>query len=519
MSIVTVSGFSEDSNMSVEGRKVLVVDDWDDNRDIIYELLSDENVDVRTARNGPEALSMVRDFQPDVVLLDVKMPGMNGMQVLEKLNVHGNHYEVIMMTGHENIDDACKAMELGAFSYVRKPIMLEQLLEQITNALVKVDETRGHLLKEKTYKEELKKYSDMLKETFDIAEFQSKRFDLILNNLNEPFLAIDCDTIVMMLNNAAEETFNVNVAQSIGCEVRQVFSDKAFVTSLLKLIGTANTTDDASIFKVISFKEFFFNASISKLINVAGVLTGYMIVFNDITDSFRAEYIRNSFLQYIAHEIGAPLSSIKNSSALLATDNGMSGASRTRLSDLGNSCQRIGRLVNTITRFTRTMSTTAQVQPESLDVIEFSETIVEGYRKPAADKGVTIVFKHELVDGIVVTDRDLLSTVIDGVLDNAMKYSPSDGTVTFTITDSENDENDFMTIAIVDNGPGIDLHQLDSLFEWFRQGDDPTTQAYGGAGLGLPLAQRACMLLGGEIEINSGVTAGVHCCIRLPKRS
>lgn len=508
-----------DGKMRIEGRKILVVDDWDDNREIINELLSEMNVHVRTACDGPEALSIVHDFQPEVLLLDVKMPQMNGLQVLEELNVHANSYEVIMMTGHENIDDACRAMELGAFSYIRKPIMFEPLVEQITNALVKVDETKKRLLKEAVYKEELKKYGDMLKETFDLAEFQSKRFELIFNNLSEPFIAVDCENVVMMVNSAAEGTFNVNVGRSIGSTIDVAFADKAFVKTLLKLIRNANKTDNTSIYKVVSFKELFFNASISRLINVAGAQAGYMIVFNDITDRLRAEHIRNSFLHYVSREVTAPLSKIIKSSTSLAMDTGMAAESRSLLPDIDSACQRITRLVNNIARFTRIMSTTAQVQQDPLDVIVFIENIVVGYRTMAAEKNITIIVKNEVAGGTLLTDRDLLSTAMEGVLDNALKYSPSGDEVTVTLSDSIEDERNVVTIEVVDNGPGIDQNQLDTLFEWFRQGDDSITHNYGGLGLGLPLAQRACMLLGGEIEISSGSNTGVHCSIVLPKRS
>ena len=156
---------------------------------------------------------------------------------------------------------------------------------------------------------------------------------------------------------------------------------------------------------------------------------------------------------------------------------------------------------------------------ETIDLIRFMEDLIEDHRKRASGKSITITFRHEVTDCTLVTDRDFLSTAVECVLDNALKYSPSGEEVTVLLSDSIEDKKNVVKIEIIDNGPGIDEHQLDSIFEWFRQGTDPITQNYGGTGLGLPLAQKALTLLGGDIEISSGPATGSHCTIVLPERS
>lgn len=123
-------------------RKILVVDDSIDNRDALRDLLRFMGYMVRDASSGSEALQIAADFKPDLFILDVMMPGMNGLQLLELLNVASHGYEAIMMTGNESVDDACKAIEYGALSYLRKPISHKELAEHVEKAFIKSSSTK-----------------------------------------------------------------------------------------------------------------------------------------------------------------------------------------------------------------------------------------------------------------------------------------------------------------------------------------------------------------------------------------
>jgi len=90
--------------------------------------------DVQTALNGPDALRILREERIDVVVLDVKMPGMDGVEVLRRIRQEHPLVEVIMLTGHAAVESAVDGMKLGAFDYVMKPIDIPDLLAKIEEA-------------------------------------------------------------------------------------------------------------------------------------------------------------------------------------------------------------------------------------------------------------------------------------------------------------------------------------------------------------------------------------------------
>lgn len=116
-------------------RTILVVDDESSIRKTIDGALSDEGYQVLCASGATQAFEIVKKTPPDLILLDIWMPEIDGLTVLDQLKSQGNEIPVIIMSGHGNIETAVKATKLGAFDYLEKPIELDRLLVLIRNAL------------------------------------------------------------------------------------------------------------------------------------------------------------------------------------------------------------------------------------------------------------------------------------------------------------------------------------------------------------------------------------------------
>jgi two-component system nitrogen regulation response regulator NtrX len=116
-------------------KTILVVDDEKDIRISLAGILEDEGYQVLTAENGVEALECARLELPDLVLLDIWMPGMDGLETLEKLKTLFPQVTVIMISGHGTIDTAVRATKLGAFDFIEKPLSLDKVLISVVNAL------------------------------------------------------------------------------------------------------------------------------------------------------------------------------------------------------------------------------------------------------------------------------------------------------------------------------------------------------------------------------------------------
>jgi len=114
--------------------KTLLVDDEKEFLETLLKRLAKRNLQVAGAESGEKALSFMEENRVDVVVLDVKMPGMDGIQTLREIKKRDPLVEVIMLTGHASMEIAIEGMELGAFDYLMKPINIDDLLYKIQDA-------------------------------------------------------------------------------------------------------------------------------------------------------------------------------------------------------------------------------------------------------------------------------------------------------------------------------------------------------------------------------------------------
>lgn len=128
--------------MAVEKKKILVVDDDENIRDTLQPILTLEGYEVDTAPDGESALKKAENDAFNIVLLDLKLQDMTGIQVLRRLRVMSPRTMVIMVTGYPTIDNAVESLNLGASAYIMKPINPEELLRFIHEKIKKQQETQ-----------------------------------------------------------------------------------------------------------------------------------------------------------------------------------------------------------------------------------------------------------------------------------------------------------------------------------------------------------------------------------------
>jgi DNA-binding NtrC family response regulator len=120
--------------MNIAKPKVLIVDDEQDFLETIVKRLLKRQVDATGVDSGREAVRILQEQSFDVVILDVRMPGMDGIETLMEIKKRSPLTEVIMLTGHGSIQLGVKGMQLGAFDYVIKPAEFDELLEKVNQA-------------------------------------------------------------------------------------------------------------------------------------------------------------------------------------------------------------------------------------------------------------------------------------------------------------------------------------------------------------------------------------------------
>ena len=134
------------------GSKILLVDDEEVFTNNVSKLLQGRGYRVASVNNGDKAIDLLQVENFDVVVLDLKMPGMDGLTVLKEIKKLGIFTETLILTGHGSIDSALEALKLGAYDYLTKPCEMDELVAKIEGAWVKKDDTEKAEMQEKLKK-------------------------------------------------------------------------------------------------------------------------------------------------------------------------------------------------------------------------------------------------------------------------------------------------------------------------------------------------------------------------------
>jgi two-component system, NtrC family, response regulator AtoC len=261
---------------------ILIVDDEKNTREGLKTFLEGQDYDVLTAADGNEGLKIYQQEKPELVLSDIKMPGMEGTELLNKIkNVNPNAL-VILMTAYGSVEDAVKAMKSGAFYYITKPVNLDELQFLIKKALASLSleeenkELRQALYKEKFEKGEIlaksKKMKDVLKTVDQVAQSNASVLiegesgtgkELIAHRIHDlsprssqPFVAVHCAALTETL--LASELFGHERGAFTGATERKVGRfERAHQGSLfLDEIGEISPEVQVKLLRVIQEGEF-----------------------------------------------------------------------------------------------------------------------------------------------------------------------------------------------------------------------------------------------------------------------
>jgi len=159
--------------------KILIIDDEISQREILKKIFEKENYLVKVSENGKKAIEIFKEFEPEVILLDLKLPDMDGIEVMEKLKeISEKSCEFIIITGHGTIESAVEAIKKGAFDYITKPIELQRLIILVERALEKISLLNENILLKKqledeTISKEIIGISNSLKEVLRLTKILS----------------------------------------------------------------------------------------------------------------------------------------------------------------------------------------------------------------------------------------------------------------------------------------------------------------------------------------------------------
>jgi DNA-binding NtrC family response regulator len=266
--------------MGINGR-ILIADDEEIMRDVLSALLSSESYKVDLARTGSQALEMIRDKDYSVVLLDLMMPDLDGLQVLEELKKSEDSPVAVVLTAFASIDRAVKATKLGAFDFITKPFKNDELLLAVKNAmehrhLVSENQRLKRSLRERFSFQNIIGKSPSMQQVFDlIAQVAPRRSTVLIQGesgtgkelvakaihassgrADSPFIAINCGNIPSELLES--ELFgHVRGAYTGATHSKKgLFEAADGGTLFLDEVATISMEIQAKLLRVIQEREF-----------------------------------------------------------------------------------------------------------------------------------------------------------------------------------------------------------------------------------------------------------------------
>lgn len=503
--------------MTPSDTKILIIDDEEANVRVLSISLRSDGFDVVTAYSGEEGLEVFEKESPDLVLTDIKMPGMDGIEVLQKIKALDGDAEVIIITGHGDIDNAIEALKFGASDFINKPIRDEVLSVSIQRA-----QEKRHI------RRQLREYTDTLEQKVAQAtrelrrqsDFQAK----LIQSSTDGIIATDSDQNVVIFNPGAERIFGYTQTEVVGrCKLADLVPDQAaaFIEtpahSALPVCELSLTEIEIRSKEGVLIPVSFYGTGLYENQELMGVVC----FFQDLREikRLKAELLHAERLATIGQTVAGVAHGVKN---IL---HGFKGGSY--LVDIGinrNDSEKLKKGWDMIQRnITRTSdlvldllsySKEREPEPEACRPNDIVLDVCEVLQAVATENQVALVTDLDQDIGTVRLDprtlHQSLTNLISNAIDACLFDENTDKNWQVEIK-TRRLENGWLGITISDNGLGMAPEVQAKLFTSFF-----STKGHRGTGLGLLVTRKVIEEHGGTIEVASEKGSGTSFTIRLP---
>lgn len=468
------------------GERVLVVDDSLVYRDLLVNhVLKPGGYEPLIANDGETGLRIAQQEVPDLIIMDMQMPGMTGIQVLEALHEAGNEIPIIMMTLHGSEDLAVRAFRLGVKDYVIKPFDIEEMLTAMDKALTEV---------------RLRRERDALTQTLRV---ERRQLEAVLISTEEGILLVGDDEAerVILANDAVRRTFNMD-NDVTGQPLADVLRDEILADVFRRAKESAATAHA----EIPLSDEHTLNANVTPIPGV-----GRVAVMQDITYLKELDRMKSEFVSTVSHDLRSPLTSVKGFADLLPVVGELNEQQMYFLEKIRSGVDTVTGMIGDLLDLGR-IEAEVRMDMEPCDMQDIIEKSVVGQESHAELKKQTL--ELEIVPDLpsVLGNSLRLGQVVSNLVSNAVKYTPEGGHILVDafIKDGQ------VVVKIEDDGIGISKEDLPHIFDKFYRVDRPETEGIIGSGLGLSIVKTIVEKHRGRIWVDSEVGKGTTFAIVLP---
>lgn len=484
---------------------VLIVDDEESIRDGSKRILGRMDFHVLTASRGDEGLEIFDREKPSIVLLDMKMPGMSGMEVLARMREKDPSVLVIVVTGFATIETAIEAMKNGAYDFIPKPFEPDQLRIVVNRAreTLRLSREREALEKER-------------RRTLADLDTEKSRTHTIINSLPNGVVVTNTLGKVVLMNPAFRMLFDLDPCMQAGQPIEDYVPDEGFC-SLVKNISSGMFVDfeDIPTYEFSHGNEKYILAKGRPVIGERRECLGAVVNFSDITSMHMMDQMRNEFVATVTHELRSPLSTIHAQLASVIKEmvDGDMVKDHKLLSRAKEKTQGLISLIGDLLDLSRIEAGTASLTAKAVRLDKVLEDVVDflDAKAKAKAQSLHLVLPAESLPTIT-TDPMVLESIFGNLITNAIKYTPEKGRITVKLELAGKQ----FRVSVIDNGFGIDAKDLKKIFERFYRIKNEKTRFVIGTGLGLPIVNSLINTIGGSITVESTPNEGSTFTVFLP---
>ena len=493
--------------------QILIVDDDPRMRDSLKVLLGSEGYEIETRRNGQEALEALVKNDFDIALLDLMLPDINGVEIMDHIESQAPETLAILMTGHASVESAVDALRNRAYDYLRKPFEHEELLKTVRNAL-----------DQKRLKCERKQ--------IEIAFKQSERkLRSIIEGVPDVIYQLDSNGKITFISKAVETLLGYSEKELIGRGILELVHssdiEKARYRIAERRRGSslsdpdnrekarygererrAESKEDTDLLEVRLLRKD--KAAVHVLITTsegvyeAGRFIGTLGIAKDITRRKLAEEelrktnqeLKN-FVHVVSHDLKAPIAYIQGFSSVLLENyqENMDEKGRICLERIDASARRMEALVSDLLG----LSESGQVVSAFAEIpsIQIIENVTSELQHRLEGDDIELNVADNLPD--IYCDGARIYQVFENLLINAVKFTV--GANKRKIEIGYEDGGGFHQFRVRDNGIGIDPKYHRKIFEMFHRLKEIEDE--GGTGLGLAIVERIVNNHGGKVWVES----------------
>ena len=483
---------------------ILVVDDEMGIREGCKRALSEEGYAVDGAEDGQAGLQKVTQNDYDLVLVDLMMPGIGGMDLIKKIHHMDPEIITVVITGNATIETAVEATKLGAYDYLPKPFSPEAL-----SAVVK----RG--LEKRILSLEAKKlYAERTQKMLELVNERS-RMRTIIGCMADGVLVANLEGRLVLWNASSVKMLKSKGFDIAGEPLEYYISNKPLIAAIKDVLDSEDKDFSMVSHEIpVQDQKVILMANIAPVRDEDGKILGAVTVLRDITTLKEINKIKSQFVSMVAHELRAPMAAIKGWLEVVLSGEAGGDAEQKKkwlLRAMDRSDSLLA-LVDDLLVINRMETGKIAQKMESVKIDDIINKIIEFLKPDAEKRKVSIRAKlPEELPSIQADVRDM-EKLFTNLISNAIKYNRKDGSVSI----EGEMEGSFIRYNVKDTGIGISAEHLSRIFDDFYRADEERTKKIPGTGLGLTIAKKIVNSHFGRLEVESEPEKGSVFSVYLP---